>query len=224
MTELLVRGQHTMMAKCTRKVVRYSLASSMSSRAQIRRGASDYLDQAIARYAKDKDVLDYGCYDGWMTPRYRAIGPSSITGLDISENAIIKAKVKYGDVARFYTGDAHAMPFPDASFDIVVGRGILHHLDFDAAVEEIRRVLRPGGRAIFVEPLDDNPGAKLLRALTPRARTKDEKPLTRSKILRADVLFGGSSHFFLNLISVPVAMLTSLTPLGADTRPPPFDG
>lgn len=175
-----------------------------------------YLDQAIARYAKDKDVLDYGCYDGWMTPRYRAIGPSSITGLDISENAIIKAKVKYGDVARFYTGDAHAMPFPDASFDIVVGRGILHHLDFDAAVEEIRRVLRPGGRAIFVEPLDDNPGAKLLRALTPRARTKDEKPLTRSKILRADVLFGGSSHFFLNLISVPVAMLTSLTPLGAD--------
>jgi hypothetical protein len=41
------------------------------------RGES-FLDQTIAMYPKDKDVLDYGCYDGWMTPRYCAIGPSQI--------------------------------------------------------------------------------------------------------------------------------------------------
>jgi ubiquinone/menaquinone biosynthesis C-methylase UbiE len=175
-----------------------------------------YLDQTIAQYARDRDLLDYGCYDGWMTPRYLTIGPSSITGLDISENAIAQAKAKYGNVATFFAGDAHAMPFPNTSFDIVIGRGILHHLDLDVALKEIRRVLRPGGKAIFVEPLNDNPGARLLRALTPKARTKDEKPLTRAKILRSDALFGDSSHFFLNLISVPVAMLTSLTPLTAD--------
>jgi SAM-dependent methyltransferase len=172
-----------------------------------------YLDEVTTRYAKGKDMLDYGCYNGWMLPRFLQMGPASITGLDISEAAIAKARAEYGDRAKFFTGDAHAMPFPNDSFDVVVGRGILHHLDLDLALKEIRRVLRPGGKAIFVEPLADNPGAKLLRAITPKARTRDEKPLTRSDIEHADALFGGSSHFFLNLVSVPVAMLTSLTPL-----------
>ena len=175
-----------------------------------------YLDEVVERYARNKDLLDYGCYDGWMTPRFEAMGPSSITGLDISENAIAKAKNEHGDKVKFYAGDAHAMPFSDGSFDVVVGRGILHHLEFDLALKEIRRVLRPEGRAIFVEPIGDNPGAKLLRAITPKARTKDEKPLTRATILRADAFFGASSHFFINLCSVPVAMVTSLTPLRAD--------
>jgi SAM-dependent methyltransferase len=175
-----------------------------------------YLDQAVARYAKNKDILDYGCYDGWMIPRYQKMTPSSICGLDISETAIAKAQANYGDQAKFYAGDAHAMPFPDESFDLVVGRAILHHLDFDLALKEIRRVLRPNGTAVFIEPLGDNPGAKILRRLTPRARTKDEKPLTRSSILKADELFGGSSHFFINLVSVPVAMLTSVSSLSPD--------
>jgi ubiquinone/menaquinone biosynthesis C-methylase UbiE len=174
-----------------------------------------YLDEVVEKYAKNKDILDYGCYDGWMVPRYQKMRPSSITGLDISETAISKAQANYGDRAKFYAGDAHAMPFTDESFDLVVGRAILHHLELDLALKEIRRVLRPAGKAIFVEPLGDNPGAKLLRAITPKARTKDEKPLTRSVIQRADVFFGGSSHLFLNLVSVPVAMLTSLTPLSA---------
>jgi len=178
--------------------------------------AERYLDQVVEQCAKDKDVLDYGCYDGWMTPRFHEMGPSSITGLDISENAISAAKTKYGDQAKFYAGDAHAMPFPDESFDLVTGRSILHHLDLDIALQEIRRVLRPRGKAVFVEPLGDNPGAKLFRAITPKARTTDEKPLTRSGILRADTLFGASSHFFVNLVSVPVALSTSLTPLSAD--------
>jgi len=175
-----------------------------------------YLDQMVAHYGKDKDILDYGCYNGWMTPRYRKLGPNTITGLDISETAIANAKAVHGDQAKFYAGDAHAMPFPDKSFDLVVGRAILHHLDLELALKEIHRVLRPGGNAIFIEPLGDNPGAKLLRWLTPKARTKDEKPLTKSSILQADDFFGGSSHFFINLVSVPVAMLTSLTPLSPD--------
>lgn len=176
----------------------------------------NFLDSAIREYAAGKDILDYGCYDGWMVPRYREMQPRSITGLDISESAIEKARITFGLEAKFYVGDAHAMPFPDDSFDLVVGRAILHHLDLDQALAEIRRVLRRGGKAVFIEPLADNPGAKLLRFMTPRARTSDEKPLTRSDIRRLDVVFGRSSHYFLGLVSVPVAMLTSLTSLAAD--------
>jgi SAM-dependent methyltransferase len=180
------------------------------------RRAERYLDEVVARCAKNKDILDYGCYDGWMLPRYEKLAPASISGLDISENAIAKARANYGNKAKFYAGDAHEMPFPDGSFDLVVGRAILHHLDLDLALKEIRRVLRPGGAAVFVEPLGDNPGAKLLRTLTPRARTKDEVPLSRSSIHKADALFGGSSHLFFNLVSVPLAMLTSLTPFAPE--------
>jgi SAM-dependent methyltransferase len=104
------------------------------------------------------------------------------------------------------------VPFPDDSFDLVVGRAILHHLNLDQAVGEIHRVLRREGKAVFIEPLGDNPGAKLLRFMTPRARTRDEKPLTGSDIRRLDADFSRSSHYFLGLVSVPLAMLTSLAP------------
>jgi SAM-dependent methyltransferase len=180
------------------------------------RRAEEYLDRAVERWARGKDILDYGCYDGWMTPRYHKMAPASVTGLDISETGIAKARASYGDIAKFYAADAHDMPFADASFDLVVGRSILHHLDLELALKEIRRVLRPSGKAVFVEPLRDNPGAKILRAITPRARTADERPLTRAEIKGADALFSSSEHLFFNLISVPVGMATSLTPLSAD--------
>jgi SAM-dependent methyltransferase len=178
--------------------------------------AEQHLDMVVAQHARDRDILDYGCFNGWMTPRYLKMKPRSITGIDISELGIEVAVGLWGHTAKFYVGDAHEMPFPDSSFDMVVGRAILHHLDFWLALQEIRRVLRPRGWAVFVEPLRDNPGARWLRALTPRARTRDERPLTRSQIVQADSFFGGSSHLFYNLVSVPAAMMTSMTPLKPD--------
>jgi SAM-dependent methyltransferase len=180
------------------------------------RNAERYFEHTISKCVPGHDILDYGCYNGWMVPRYLELNPRSITGLDISETGIAQAIASYGDRARFCVGDAHAMPFPDESLDLVVGRAILHHLDWNVALQEIRRVLRPGGHAVFIEPLGDNPFARLIRRLTPKARTLDEKPLTRSDIQRADSLFGGASHLFFNLTSVPVALTTSLTPLNAD--------
>jgi ubiquinone/menaquinone biosynthesis C-methylase UbiE len=52
-------------------------------------------------------------------------------------------------------GDAHHLPYDDATFDYVVGDGILHHLD-DVALGEVHRVRKPGGRALFREPLLDS--------------------------------------------------------------------
>src|SRR3546814_1101008 len=75
--------------------------------------------------------------------------------------------------------NAEAMTFPDDSFDLVFGSGIIHHLDIDRAFGEIARVLRPGGRAVFIEPLGLNPAIELYRRFTPSARTPDEHPLLR---------------------------------------------
>jgi SAM-dependent methyltransferase len=55
----------------------------------------------------------------------------------------------------FATGDGHKMPFPDAAFGHLLCYDTLHHMrDFDSIFHEYARVLKPGGRAIFVEPGD----------------------------------------------------------------------
>ncbi len=177
--------------------------------------AERYFDQQLARLARKRDLLDYGCYDGGMLPRYLAMGPRRVTGIDISETGIALARARYGRHAQFHVGDAHAMPFADATFDLVVGRSILHHLDWPVALREVRRVLRPGGKALFVEPLGGNPSARMLYTLRPRTRTRGECALTRDQLRFADALFHSNSHLFFNLLSVPVAMFTSLTSLTA---------
>jgi ubiquinone/menaquinone biosynthesis C-methylase UbiE len=45
--------------------------------------------------------------------------------------------------------DAHKLDFPENTFDVIYGAGILHHLDYARALLEILRVLRPGGAMIF---------------------------------------------------------------------------
>jgi SAM-dependent methyltransferase len=175
-----------------------------------------FLTDITARVLPGRDILDYGCYDGWMIPTYAQAKPRRVVGIDISEKAIEKAKSVHGSLAEFFVADAHQLMFPESSFDVVIGRGILHHLDFKVAIHELYRILRPGGCAIFVEPLGDNPGAKLFRALTPNARTPDERPLSRQQIVWADQVFGISEHYFINFISTPLALITSSFPLKPD--------
>jgi SAM-dependent methyltransferase len=73
--------------------------------------------------------------------------------------------------------DAENTDFADQSFDLVCGTGILHHLDLEKAYSELARILKPGGRAIFLEPLGHNPLINLYRKLTPSLRSQDEHPL-----------------------------------------------
>ena len=105
---------------------------------------------------------------------------------------------------------------PDSSVDAILGRGILHHLNFTVAMHEVTRVLRKGGSAFFIEPLYDNPASIIFRKLTPDARTTDERPLSRNQLAYADSLFSSASHCYCNLVTTPIAMLTSLLPLKPD--------
>jgi SAM-dependent methyltransferase len=159
---------------------------------------------------RDRFLLDYGCFDGWSIPTLLKCAPRRIFGIDIAENAIVTARREYGHIADFSVMDCHRLALRNESIDVVVGRAILHHLDFDVAMREVHRVLKRGGKAIFLEPLRDNPAGKLVRLLTPGARTKDELPLTRSQIQRADKMFGENRHFFSGFMSVGCGMLSSL--------------
>jgi SAM-dependent methyltransferase len=162
-------------------------------------------------------VLEYGCSDGGNAPMYRKLGAKRIIGVDISQVAIAEARAQFGDFAEFHSCDAQNLAMlEDSSVDVIFGRAILHHLDFAAAISEVARLLRKGGSAFFVEPLYDNPASILFRKLTPRARTADERPLSRRQVAYADGLFASSRHYYCNLVTTPVGMLTSMLPLTPD--------
>ena len=142
--------------------------------------------------AKGAVVLEYGCAHGG-----NSIGLSHIArrveGIDISRAAIDAGNREIrrrgiGNVT-LSVQNAEAMNFPDDTFDFIFGSGILHHLDYDKAMAELRRVLKPGGVVLFTEPLGHNPAIELYRQLTPRARTADEHPLRKSDFAKFDATF-----------------------------------
>lgn len=163
-----------------------------------------------------KRVLDLGCGRGERSLALLERG-ATIDGIDISPVYIGQAESEAHTAGfpanryAFVAGDAHRLPYDDASFDFVVGDGILHHLDLDVALGEVHRVLKPGGRALFREPLLDNPLLKLFRALTPKARTEDELPLSAADLRQIeDSDRWNVESSYCGLFSAPIAVATSL--------------
>jgi SAM-dependent methyltransferase len=103
--------------------------------------------------------------------------------------------------------DAEALELPAGDFDLVCGTSILHHLDVDRAYREVARVLRPSGRAVFLEPLGHNPLFNAYRRLTPRVRTQDEHPLRLADLDAARACFGGLALEHFSLLSPAAAAL-----------------
>ena len=168
-----------------------------------------YVDEIVARKAPGGVVLDYGCFTGDLYEQLAPYQPARIVGIDISHQGIETARARF-PAGEYAVMDAHRTSFSDATFDLVVGRSILHHLDWEVAIREVARILKPGGMAVFTEPLGGNPAAKLLRRLTPKARTRDERPVEREQIQFADGVIGKGLHRYGNLFSVPLGMATSL--------------
>lgn len=148
-----------------------------------------------------KDVLEIGseAWTDWVD--FESYPPKSLTAINISEAELSKGinavnKLKPGIKIDFRIMDAHSLAFPNASFDLVYGASILHHLDIKMAIREIFRVLKPGGVMLFLEPLIYNPLAKLVRLCTPNARTPDEKPLSRRELEIIDQYFVTNYYYF----------------------------
>jgi ubiquinone/menaquinone biosynthesis C-methylase UbiE len=104
---------------------------------------------------RDGAVLDVGCGTGEITARLAEKYPhASFTGIDLEEPHLARARARcaaFGSRTRFEAGDALALPYGDATFDYVVCRHLLQAVpDAARVLAEIRRVLRPGGRAHLV--------------------------------------------------------------------------
>jgi SAM-dependent methyltransferase len=160
-----------------------------------------------------KTVLEYGCGQGdfalWLLDQ-----GAKVFGIDVSEFNIERCKERAKihkldpDRYQFKVLDAHQTPFPDGYFDRVVGNGILHHLDLPAAMKEVDRVLKPGAKALFQEPLGGNPLMRLYRRLA-GIHTADERPLTRDDLSYLQEHWRIRTKYS-GLVTLPFSLLTSI--------------
>lgn len=159
--------------------------------------------ETVLRDCAGLDVLEYGCGTGGHAFPLAERG-ANVTGIDISDVAVDRARQRIDGShrLRFEVADAEALPFADATFDLVCGTSILHHLDLPKALLEIRRVLRQGGRGVFYEPVGYNPAANLYRRFTPQLHTEDEHPLRRSDFALMGSRFAQVNLHFFDLLSV----------------------
>ena len=94
-------------------------------------------------------VLDLGCGTGYWTQRLAEHYPdAAITGLDLAPGMLAHAQAQYGDAIRWQQGDAAALPLSDASVDLVFSNLAIQWCpDIGAVMQELARVLAPGGQA-----------------------------------------------------------------------------
>lgn len=128
-------------------------------------GRKGYEAQAAARYRMEpfihpfarfaegqgRDVLEVGVGMGADHLEWARARPRRLAGIDLTERAVRHTRERlslYGFTSELRVADAEDLPFPDESFDIVYSWGVLHHSpDTARAVDEVWRVLRPGGSA-----------------------------------------------------------------------------
>jgi ubiquinone/menaquinone biosynthesis C-methylase UbiE len=141
------------------------------------------------RLERKLNLLDVGCGTARSYQIY-ADHVGTYTGLDLSGRELLVAQKRFPD-AQLVRGDACAMPFAEASFDVVCFSAVLHHIPhFPNALSQGLRVLRPGGWAFAFDPNLLHPAFALLRhpkspLYTSNGVSPNERPLFPSELRAA---------------------------------------
>ena len=136
-----------------------------------------------------RELLDVGCGTGASRRIYTACG-CRYTGVDLSPEALSVARRRHPD-SNWVVADACRLPFADEVFDVVAFSSVLHHIpDYESAVVEAARVVKPGGFLFAFDPNLLHPAMALLRH--PRSPlylsvgvSPNERPLLPTALRRA---------------------------------------
>jgi ubiquinone/menaquinone biosynthesis C-methylase UbiE len=137
----------------------------------------------ILKYLGDvrgKSLLDLGCGAGENSVYFAKLGAHCVA-TDYSPGMVevaLKLAEKNGVTVTGKVVNAMEIDYPDNSFDIIYAANLLHHIpDPLITIREMHRVLKPGGKMCFWDPLRHNPVINVYRRIATEVRTEDETPL-----------------------------------------------
>jgi ubiquinone/menaquinone biosynthesis C-methylase UbiE len=137
-----------------RRAANFDADFGHSIRTAAERAAWDRIVDLVLAGRNAVDALDAGCGTGFLSLEL-AVRGHRVTGVDFAPAMLAEARRKAterGASIRFEEADAERLPFGDRSFDIVVSRHVLWTLPHpEAAIDEWKRVLRPGGRLAVID-------------------------------------------------------------------------
>lgn len=162
-------------------------------------------------WEKVGDSLELGAGLESVSLRGKFFG--QLCSIDISETAVnALISLDTANNVTFQVADVHSLLMADESFDLIIGRGILHHLDLPTALSEIKRVLKSSGAIIFGEPLAGNPLIRIYRLLTPNLRSADEAPLSSADIATILQAFPGARIKYYGFLTLLPAIFGFMPP------------
>jgi SAM-dependent methyltransferase len=149
--------------------------------------------------------LDYGCGDGLLSRFIEEEFGQEVVGVDLSKGMVRHAFSLSGDHQRiqFLVADCHALPFKKESFNVIIGMGIFHHLDWRIGISECKRLLKVGGVLVSFEPNVLGIVASIGRRFYQTKRhTPSERPINPWEFLNElnSIGFKTSSIHFLSFV------------------------
>lgn len=177
---------------------------SFAQRSRVMEGMAEFVGDL-----NGKEVLEYGCGLGQLSVLLAKSG-ATVHAFDISETSVwqTRKRAEINDVADSITVTAaagEALPFADESFDVVVGKAVLHHLNVGLSARHLYRVLKKDGKATFTEPMGMNPFLQFGRDYVPYPGKNPrgiDQPLTYDDIERWGQDFREFSYRELQLFSM----------------------
>jgi SAM-dependent methyltransferase len=172
--------------------------------------------QALVRKALiNRRVLEVGCGEGWDCRKFLEWGAAEVHGIDLSSAMLLAARQHESPRLRFFEHDLH-QPWP-YTYDVIVGRSVLHHLNYRVILEKLYEDnLAPGGEMVFVEPLGEGFLMRLYWRLGNRFHTPDERPFQRDDIRWLRNRFANFRIIPMNYVSLPAAAVTLMLGMPPD--------
>lgn len=181
---------HAEVARNEREALRKMAAGLLERYISCSRWRTYYPECIIHFLTKNKPahIGDFGCGSGEMACLLGLLG-YRVTGIDVSPDLIEVARERarmegVEDRVEFIVADAATAPITDGAFDAVLAMSVVHHMSTEDALNALERLLRPGGRIAFLEPVAYSKTLQWLRNLSPVKKdvSPDERQLSAEEI------------------------------------------
>lgn len=165
-----------------------------------------------------KKILEIGCGLGEASVYFAKQG-ADVVATDISQgmvNLAFKVAACHKVKINGQECSAEQLPFDNGTFDIVYAANVLHHVDIDKTLCEVKKVLKPNGLFICWDPIKYNPAINIYRRLARGVRTIDEHPIDKAYLNSIKKHFSNVTSrgfwFLTNLVFVKYYFIDKLDP------------